>query len=179
MQEIPVPIPGYGTAAARAALPIVISVRQSSATHCYQCLPEQRYPLLSVSARAALPIVIKVCSIFVCPNRACHCQCLGLLTHAQLLMHASCESTWGLCWHCKSLHWEKNPLLHQRLEPVSALHLIFQSDTLLSYPCPTTTMWNQWRFCMKVVLPNHLSQWAHNETLLSQPLEPRWLLRYY
>ena len=45
-----------------------------------------------------------------------------------------CDGTLGLYKHCKSLHWkwlwEKSPLSHQGIEPMSVLILVFGSDAL-------------------------------------------------
>ena len=47
----------------------------------------------------------------------------------------ACNCTQGLCGHSKRVCiwnwlWEKNPSPHQGLEPLSVLHLAFQSDAL-------------------------------------------------
>ena len=45
----------------------------------------------TAASRAALPIPISVCIIFLCPNHGIQhgCQCLGFLTSAQMLRHAT------------------------------------------------------------------------------------------
>ena len=88
----------------------------------------------AAAARAALPI-LPVCTVFSCVQTTVYgCQCLRFLTCAQLLVHATahggCTNTVRDPACTKSWQWEKNPLLHRGLEPLSLLPLVLWSDVL-------------------------------------------------
>lgn len=94
------------------------SSHKSSATHSYRCMQYFRV------------------SKHWC---GCHCQCLGFLSCARLLMlmHAIAQ---GVCTNTvkeSALQvgcGRKNPLLHLGIEPSSVLPLAFQSNALPTEP---------------------------------------------
>ena len=91
------------------------SSHKSSATHSNQCM---QYCRVSRQWYG--------CQIFnMCTNVDAHGGCTDTVRESAL-----------------KADWEKNPLPHQVLEPMSALHLAFQSDILpneLSLSCPVTS----------------------------------------
>ena len=109
-------------------------VRHSSCkrntTHSYQCVQQkQHYPFLSVCAVSACVQTIVWLPVFGIFN-----VCTDTDT---------CDYTHGLYRHCErvcteSWLWEKNPMLHWGLKPVSVLHFVFPigRSTSLSYCLP-------------------------------------------
>ena len=107
------------------------------------------------------------------------CQCLEFLTCAQMLMHVSAHR------HCIRVFtgsWllEKNPLLHQGLEPTSVLCLAFQS-TGRSCPTPLEARvlsweWPWWSITSKntIVKMELWKQEHHHENGTLEARTPSW-----
>ena len=91
LREIWVALPRYSIAAARAALPIPISV-------CSICLCLNSGTAAHVWMRAALPIPTSVCSICLCLNSgtASHVWIFNVHTDVD-----ACDCPWGLYGHRK------------------------------------------------------------------------------
>ena len=86
-----------------------------------QQLQEQCYPLLLVFA------------VFLCVQTMVWLPVFAIFNMSTVV--DACECTRGLYGHCRRVCsecwlWEKTPLPHWGLKPVSVLHLAFQSDAL-------------------------------------------------
>ena len=136
---------------------------------------EQRCPFLSA------------CEVFSCVQTMITelCQCLGFLMCAQMWMYVSAHRH-GIRVFTGSWLLEKNPLLHQGLEPTSVLCLAFQSDSLpTGRSCPTplearvpSWEWHSWSITItvtimrvKVFMQDHCHE---DETFEARPPSWKW-----
>ena len=99
-----------------------------------QQLQVQRYPFLSVCAvfKSSATHSYQCVQYFPVSRQWCGCQCLGFLTRARMLIHAiahgGCTDVVRESALAVDSGW-KIPRWSGGLEPVSVLHLAFQSDT--------------------------------------------------
>ena len=157
LQEIRVTLPGYGTAAARAALPIPVSVcgifmsKQCYGCRClglltctlmlmyaiaqWGCTDTVREFALEVDwGKKSLAVPGTLCvQYFRVPRQWYGCRCLRLLTCTLMLMYATAQ--WGCADTVRESalkldSWGKNPLLYRGLELTLVLRLVFVLDTL-------------------------------------------------